>query len=459
MPKITTCLKCGKTDIKNIRQHILVEENMSIEEYVIQFVHGGVKPKCICGKELEFVSNKFRFKIACCNAHVNIGRKHTDEYKTKMKEKVKEIMGRPEHRQRSSENLKKRWENGEIDKLFNIDREKIKQKERMREESATERCEECGKLFELISQHIRFCSVHPMSYPEYLVKHKYGGIHPKCICGKETNYRSAIRDFASCCDGHQFLGRFHSDGSKQQIYKSYSGTMQGKYGVTNGFQLPGIQQKSRETSLQKYGFEYHQQNEQQKLKIPTLGVFATNEYRSLHDCGQPSKIETAICEKLGAIGGFVVSGKEYDMIINDILIEVDNKFYHPPKIENLTMIQLNDIVNDKQKLEIAKNHGYKLCRIYTDNIPNEITVDTICANAYVPDYNFENNTIIMSRKYLESRLAEDKTYNDTKIILKFIKLFRSNMNVTFGVLYDFLISGCSFTIDNLAFFISNKQNE
>jgi hypothetical protein len=431
-----------------------VEENMSVEDYIIQFVHSGVRPKCVCGKELEFVSNKFRFKIACCNAHVNLGKTHTDEYKIKMKEKVKSIMSLPKHRQRSSENMKKRWESGEIDKLFDIDREKMRQEEQQKIELATEECKECGKFFGKVSQHIRFCSVNSMSYSDYLVKHKYGGIHPKCVCGKETNYRSQNGDFASCCDGHQFLGKVHSDESKKQIYENYSKTIYDRYGVSNGFQVPQFQQKSRETCLQKYGFQYHQQNEDQKKKIPTLDTFSSKEHRKLYNNGQPSREQLMVCDALKATGSFIVEGKEFDMLVDgNKLIEIDSKFHHPPKIEYLTIMQINGVLNDKMKLDIAKRNNYELYRIYTDEIPENITIDTICSASHVPNYDFSYDAPIMAKEYVLSRIEDGKLSDDSKIICKFLKVFCPQIETDPDIIWEFFSGDITFTINKLLSFI------
>jgi hypothetical protein len=506
-----TCLKCHRNDIINLKNHILIDENMAIEDYTVEYKYGGVRPKCVCGNEVKFIKNLMRFRTACCNAHINLGKHLSEEHKNKLGKSISDTLLKPEHRQRNSNNLKKRWESGEIDKLLDIDRSKLLEEEK----SKNQICLICNKRFKKLPTHTRM--IHNISYADYLIKHKYNGMHPKCICGKETNYRPQRMDFATCCKGHSFLGKKHSNEIKELIHRSYVDTVREKYGVDNLFQLPETRAKARKTSVEKYGCEFHQQNENQKLKIAHpitkeirdkarktsmekygseyysctengkqhiknttiehYGVdnpmknkelvnkeeqtklrkygytteFGDPNFRRKYNCGQPSGPQMELCHKLGAISEFILENKEFDMLLGDTLIEVDNPFHHPSSIENLTISQINTLINDKSKLEIATRNSYKLVRIRSNKTKYVDNINSVLSESYIPNYVIGNN-VIMDAGYLKSRRINNKLCKDVKIIKKFVKEFLE-INISDKLLLDFLSSDNDFTKANLQIFI------
>ena len=72
----------------------------------------------------------------------------------------------------------------------------------------TIRCFECNELVansnNVLARHIR--KVHGIDWPQYEVKHNFGGEWPKCACGCGTNLVWKKGGFASFVDGHTTRG-------------------------------------------------------------------------------------------------------------------------------------------------------------------------------------------------------------------------------------------------------------
>ena len=232
--------------------------------------------------------------------------------------------------------------------------------------------------------------------------------------------------------------------NKDILHKSIK-TLLEHYKVDNPFKSKEIQQRAKEASLKVYGTEYSIQNKDVLLKsVTTLlknyGVkyptqneelykksletlfknYGVTNARYLQKVSKQSKPELEVRQKLNA-SSFKFKNKEYDVKVDNNLFEIDGDFYHPNKIENLTFIQLNNILNDYRKLRNLEETQYTLYRVYISNLPKEITVDNLIKNSYTPNYFIADNQVIINseyiKKYFEKKSKHLREY--TNLLSKF----------------------------------------
>jgi hypothetical protein len=224
------------------------------------------------------------------------------------------------------------------------------------------------------------------------IDEKYNGTVPKCpVCGHDLEFVFKWRDFRKFCSVKCInTGRKETDEHREKIRINTQKAVFAKYGVNTIFKLPHMMKRK---------------------KI--------------------SKVERRLSEILGAKLGFALENKSYDMIKDNVIIEVEGYFYHPDKLENLTMIQANNATNDFSKLEIAKTHPeYELLKIRESKIKEigfeNISIETIRKNTYKQDFSiYTDEQVIIDKNYFESLKRDKKSeYKITyciAIALKFIR--------------------------------------
>lgn len=206
-----------------------------------------------------------------------------------------------------------------------------------------------------------------------------------------------------------------------------------KYGVDNVMKLDSIKEKVFNTNIDIIGYKSN---------------FDDPVYRREYN-NKTSKIESDVCGKLNAEAKFIYKGKEFDMILDNIIIEVDGDWYHPRTLNNLSIIQLNNITNDIIKTKLISESEYKLYRILTSNIPTEININSIIKNSDVPCYNLSIYDVVLTKEYLNNYVnkhGKSKLESKINIILKFFRVmyngfppleYRENLDTVISYLHDF----------------------
>jgi len=253
---------------------------------------------------------------------------------------------------------------------------------------------------------------------------------------KETNLKKygvdnpmkndEIKKLAWHLQSDNTINKIKNTNQKKYGANAYTSTKKGKdtikknnlkkYGVTNPAKLNSVKVKTANSNLKKYGFKTN-------LQIPA--------FRKKYN-GKTSKIETYVCEELNAQHKFFYKNKEFDIIIDNNIIEVDGDFFHPSNISNLTFTQISSIINDYQKNEIIKKSKYNLIRIHVSDLPDDINIDGIKKNAYIPNYDIKFNDVIISKEYLKKYkekqgLAKLERY--IPLLLKFIRTIQSEFPI------------------------------
>ncbi len=267
-----------------------------------------------------------------------------------------------------------------------------------------------------------------------VINEKYNGIVPRCpVCGHELEFVFKWRDFRKFCSVKCInTGRKETFEHRTKISINTQRSIFEKFGVNTVFKLPHIMKRKK-----------------------------------------TSKTERRLSEILGAHLGFKLENKSYDMIKGNTIIEVEGLFFHPAKLENLTMIQANNAVNDFSKKEIAKNHPeYEFLKIREDKVKDiqKVSIDYIRENTYEQDFRIhDHNQLLMSKNYFESLKADTKAEKKINycilICLKFIRQFLPEfLEIDDDILVSALISligdndkSKDFTIKNLRELISVDQ--
>lgn len=235
---------------------------------------------------------------------------------------------------------------------------------------------------------------------QQVLKEKYCGVVPKCpTCGKEVEFYYKKHDFRKFCSVKCInIGRKETEEHKEKIRVNTQKSVFEKFGVNTTFKLPHLMKRRK-----------------------------------------VSKAERRLAEVLDATLGFNFAHKSYDMIKENVVVEVEGDFYHPDKLENLTMIQANNVVNDHQKLEIMKRHAeeYELLKIRESKVKEigfeNISVDTIRNNTYKQDFSiYSEEQILMNKEYFERLKIDPKADRKIEycisISFKFIRYFLTDFS-------------------------------
>jgi len=141
---------------------------------------------------------------------------------------------------------------------------------------------------------------------------------------------------------------------------------------------------------------------------------------------------------------FKINNYEFDILIpnTNILIEVDGLYFHPDKIFNLDITQINSIVNDIKKEKLAKENNYQLIRIRENKNINSLK-DVLTLN-YLPERNFNKEIIITSKEKFEKYVL----LHGKEKLLKYTKLYM-NFYESFFILTDLEKQKIKFNLENL----------
>lgn len=182
------------------------------------------------------------------------------------------------------------------------------------------------------------------------------------------------------------------------------------FGFSNPFYSPTIQDNIHNKLEQKFGYK---------------SLFQSPEFRKQYN-GKTSKIEKNICQKIGG-QKFYYKDKEYDIIVDNDIFEIDGDFWHPKEIKNLTFAQINTLINDKIKKDNLINTNYNLYKIYVSNVDqNNVTIDNLKLWSHEPQYNINTSDIIISKEYLKKYIntkGQKKLNEQVTLLLKFIRTF------------------------------------
>ena len=230
-----------------------------------------------------------------------------------------------------------------------------------------------------------------------------------------------------------------------------------KFGVENVFQNEGVKNKIKETNIEKYGVDNPAKSDKvyNKIKDTNLNRYGdtnilnlkrvkdkrnrtnTERYGTENIFTSPifrqkyllttSKIETIVCETIGGTAKFNYGGKEYDIIKDNDVFEIDGDFFHPSTLNELTIIQIGTSINDKEKIDLLKDTEYNLYKVHVSDIdPDNITVENLKNNSYLPDHTILPFQKIMSKEYLNHYIetkGRDKLEKYVNLLLKFIRTF------------------------------------
>jgi len=240
--------------------------------------------------------------------------------------------------------------------------------------------------------------------------------------------------------GYQkFCGKKCSNINKDKILITKT-NLNNKYGVDTSFKIPEVIEKIKNSNLKNYGVDnvFKSKEFQKKIKETINNVYGNSnifktEFFKQHRVNKKSKIENLICDKLGGESGVIIGGREFDIKINDTIIEIDGEYFHPGNLIDLTLIQLNNVINDKIKDDIIANSDYilhrvKVSRLKNTNI-NQIDYNYIIENSYNNDYTLTYSQKIITKQYLKSYINKygvDKLSKYLPMLLKFIRIFQEN---------------------------------
>lgn len=137
-----------------------------------------------------------------------------------------------------------------------------------------------------------------------------------------------------------------------------------------------------------------------------------------------SKVETRICNLLGGTK-LKLRGKNYDIVLEDkkVVIEIDGDYWHPRKLQKLTLLQIGNYINDREKQDIIAESEYTLYRILTSKLRKKKKIDLqfIIDNSCLAPLTIDPKDIIVSKEYIEKNKGKFTNLSVAKII-KFFKL-------------------------------------
>jgi hypothetical protein len=185
------------------------------------------------------------------------------------------------------------------------------------------------------------------------------------------------------------------------------------FGYKNPFFSKKIQKQAHDTLEKRTGFRT---------------LFKSSEFRKKYN-NKTSKKEELVCKKLNAEPKFVYQNYEFDLKVGNDIIEVDGDFFHPSKLENLTLIQIGSSINDRKKMDIVnQNKEYSLYKIHVSDIPEDFTIDELKQLSYLPNYTITPFQKIITKEYLTNYIekkGKDKLTKYVDLLLKFIRIFHS----------------------------------
>jgi len=276
-------------------------------------------------------------------------------------------------------------------------------------------CKKCKREFNSYDSLRRHSSrIHKIVSEQFYIEFYCDGIHPtcKCGCGESTQFVGHLLKFNEYKQGH--ISRIKNNWGHNQIAIDNSAeTRRQQY--KDGERKVWNKSLTKENNeiVKSIGEQVNKENNPeraQKISNSLSDVPKSKEHikkitdnwkiywndpihrdeqrtrrviylqKYLYD--KPSNLEISFCNVLDTLNiqydfQYIVSGFNYDIKIKDknILIEIDGDFYHCNPIKYLTPtcdVQKNTVRHDKVKNKIAKDNGYKLIRIWENDIKNNL---------------------------------------------------------------------------------------
>ena len=247
-----------------------------------------------------------------------------------------------------------------------------------------------------LSKHIQH--THKLKKTDYLIQTKYNGTHPLCECGcnQETRYEASKLDFCRFISGHQsrlegHWGDLKSEKRVNAIINTRKQKFQsGEYNhILNQVSKPRSEEIKQKISKGGTGVprpkadgfgvgRLHSQQTKDKMSVTAIeNIIKTDQNHT----SKLEKIFSNILDLLGIKYKTFFYAKDikafYDFYIPEYntIIEVDGDFWHcnPVKFpEPQYESQKKNLIRDKEKNEWAINNGYKIIRIWENDINNNI---------------------------------------------------------------------------------------
>lgn len=294
-------------------------------------------------------------------------------------------------------------------------------------------CRECNKdsFLSVRDKNKHIEEVHQKTLQQYYIDNYLAGKTPTCKCGCETETRLVV--FSDCFiyskyTKNHFPKKPFTEEQKQKVKENTRRSVREKYGVDYVFQLPELQKKVKERFKEKYGVVSPMQESKILQKRKDLCEEKYGEgilYPPKSNPSKNSKVEKKVREALQGEKYFI-GNKEFDIKVGNTLVEVDGDYWHPKTLENLSFSQLHTKLNDYVKESLSKKENLELIRIHESKIPENITLDTLRENLYLPDYSITPSTVILSKKYLSEYKkvkGEEKLERYIPLLLRFIYTF------------------------------------
>jgi len=258
---------------------------------------------------------------------------------------------------------------------------------------------------------------------------------PECPeCNKDVKYKNITLGF------QEFCGVKCSNRNVSKLNKIKETNIK-KYGYETAMQNPEIAKKIKEKNFKRYGVDNVFKSEEIKSKrnktiLGRYGVTSPIHNPEIRKKIQnkTSKIEESVTNKLNATPKFRYKDKEYDLIVGDDIVEVDGDYFHPDKLIKLSFTQISSAINDKSKIDSINTSQYNLHKVKTSVLHkmDEITLDNIKSNSYIPDYNIGFTDIIIPKEYFikyKHDKGEDKLAKNVALLLKFVRTFQPELPI------------------------------
>lgn len=252
---------------------------------------------------------------------------------------------------------------------------------------------------------------------------------PKC---KEcTNHAKFLR----LESGYQEFCCVKCSNKNKNKIQSTKDSLTKTYGVDSSFKIDHVKKIIEEKNIKNYGVDNPFKNKeiQDRIKEGHIKTYGTDsplknlEFRQKY-ISKHSKIEKEVQTKLSG-DTFVFNGKEFDIKIDNDIIEVDGDYFHKNKLENLSFIQVNTLINDKIKIDSINDSEYTLYKARVSDIKklSDINIESLKEIAYQPDYSLGYIQKIIKKEYFKNYIdkkGKEKLINYLPLILKFIRTFQ-----------------------------------
>jgi len=312
-------------------------------------------------------------------------------------------------------------------------------------------CKICNKGFDSPRKrmwHIK--KEHKLNFMEYVIKFYYDGMAPVCLkTGKSLSFKANqlgpwFKNYTKNC----FPRNPHSQETKNKIRDGCEKNSIKKYGVKNVFQSDWCKEKIKNTMIERYGVRNIMEKDDIKSKV-LASFFETIRNRPKkiynatdYDPNKTSSLETDLKNKLTDLNiqfesPFIFQGKRYDFYIPIInaVIELDGDAFHKETLEELSLITLNNSINDYNKNNLIKDTKYNFYRIRYDT--NKFIFDEdddlfikIKQFEYSPSYSITYKQKIITKEYFSRYIdnkGKDKLKSYITLLLKFIRLFQPTL--------------------------------